>query len=127
MQGSVEKSSRDRNYGNVCVNVKQQPQRSDEISEMRWPGSGYCIRDEYRVYYFGEDGNHHRHEVAIIVTKDVSESVIDWVMRPHSNTINTNLRQVYAPTITCEKDELENFYTDLNRAIEKSGIMRLLC
>lgn len=39
----------------------------------------YCIIDEYRVYYSGENSNHNRYRVAIIVNKDVSKKVIDWL------------------------------------------------
>lgn len=40
------------------------------------------------------------------------------VMQLHSNAININLIQVYAPT-TCEEAEVEKFYTGLNMAIKQ--------
>lgn len=97
------------------------------ISEMRWPGAGRCVVDDYTVYYSGEDTQYHRNGVAIIVSKEIMNSVTSVspvsdriiVIQINSKPVKLNIVQVYAPTTGSPDDEIEQFYEELNKVIKQ--------
>jgi|UniRef100_A0A2S2QFY1 exonuclease III len=96
------------------------------ISEMRWPKSGKYQINEHTVYYSGEeDDNRHRNGVGIILNKDVNQSVNGFIpiservllIQLEAITNKMNIIATYAPTADCDEDLINNFYIDLNKAL----------
>lgn len=88
------------------------------ISETRWPSYGQFPTKNGMMYFFGNEDNHYRHVVAIIVSKDVISSVTnftpvsDWIMllQLQTNTVKLNIIQIYIPTADKCEEEIELFY-----------------
>lgn len=97
------------------------------VSEMRWPDSGKMKIGSKTVYYSGNDHKTHWNGVGLILTQNIEKSVINFV--PHSDRmllvqlkgspIVVNLIQVYAPTADKSEDEVEQFYDDLQRLLQR--------
>lgn len=67
------------------------------ISEARWPKSGNFPLTNGMVYYSGNQCTHHRHVVAIFVSKSTMQSIINFT--PVSKLILVlHIIQIYAPT-----------------------------
>lgn len=96
------------------------------ISEMRWPGSGECMVDNYRVYYSGKETNKHQHGVGMILDEHFSRFVNNYVpiserillIQMNTTPIKLNILQVYAPTAEKEEEEVEEFYEEINKTLK---------
>lgn len=97
------------------------------ISEMRWPGSGRIKIEDHVVYYSGEDSTRHSNGVAFILTNEMDRAVKNCLtisdrvilLQIQAKPAMINFIQVYAPTSTCTEEEIEQFYVDLNIAMNK--------
>uniref|UniRef100_A0A8D8PQH9 Craniofacial development protein 2 n=1 Tax=Cacopsylla melanoneura TaxID=428564 RepID=A0A8D8PQH9_9HEMI len=95
------------------------------ISEMRWPGSGAVVEDEYKVYYSGTGDNTHKNGVGIIMNKYIASCVTNFI--PISDRImliqltarptNLNFIQVYFPTTDHTDAEVEEVYAEIENII----------
>lgn len=95
------------------------------MSDTRWIGSGELSTENGRVYYSGNDDTQHRYGVAVILDRNVVKSVTGFI--PMSERVmllqlmtthgKLNLIQIYAPTADKNEEELENFYSDLQKTL----------
>jgi len=96
------------------------------ISETWWAGSGEYISSDEKLYYSGNETEAHRNGVGIIIPKNLSSCVTNFI--PESDrvmllTINAkpimlNIIQVYAPTSDKSDEEIEDFYADVNKMLK---------
>lgn len=47
------------------------------ISEMRWPGNGQCIVDNYKVYHAVDENNKHMHGVGLIISRRLQHRIME--------------------------------------------------
>lgn len=98
------------------------------ISEMRWKDSGYTKILDHSVYYSGNDDKHHRNGVAILVTKEINNSIKNVIY--HSDRIimvqlkatpfDINIVQVYYPTADKDDTEIEEVYGQLEKILKSA-------
>lgn len=97
------------------------------ISEMRWPGTGYCDINDFRVYFSGTSNGYQQNGVGIIVEKDIARCVTNFVavservmlLQISSSPIPVNIVQVYAPTSDSSDEEIEQFYMQILQILKK--------
>ena len=98
------------------------------FSEVWWTGKGHFMKDTgHKVVYSGSDQKH-RQGVALWLHSDIANSLISY--EPISPRLicatlratpqNITVIQVYAPTTSDNEDDQEQFYEDLQRAINKA-------
>ena len=95
------------------------------ISELKWTGMGEFNSDDHYIYYCGQESLR-RNGVAIIVNKTVQNAVLGCNLKSNrmisvhfqGKPFNITVTQVYAPTSTAEKAEVEWFYEDLQDLLE---------
>ena len=95
------------------------------ISELKWTGRGYFDSGDHRVYYSGHDSIWHR-GVAFLVNKKFARSVLGYnpisdrvlLLRLKCSEMNLTIIQVYAPTTSAQAKEIEEFYNQLQSAID---------
>ena len=104
--------------------VKQETARVNTdilgIGELKWTGMGDFNSDYHYIYYYGQESLR-RNGVAIIVNKRVWNAVLgcnlknDRMISVHfqGEPFSITVIQVYAPISNAEKDEVEQFYEDL--------------
>ena len=119
---------RSMNQGKLEV-VKQEMARVNVdilgISELKWTGMGQFNSDDHCIYFCGQESLR-RNGVAIMVNKRIRNAVLgcnlknDRMISVHfqGKPFNTTVVQVYAPTSTVEKAELERFYEDIQDLLE---------
>lgn len=81
------------------------------VSEMRWPVSGYCDTEDYRVYYFGITIGTYENGVGLIIKKDEAGHITNFVpmservmlLQLNTSPVNTNIIQICA----CNPDHSE--------------------
>ncbi|XP_055385230.1 craniofacial development protein 2-like [Condylostylus longicornis] len=91
------------------------------ISETFWPNSGQCQNEGAKIFYSGNDDKRHRKGVGIIVSKNFSNSVSDFIpysdrtmlLRFDTKPIKLNVIQAYAPTADASEEEIEAFYAEI--------------
>ena len=116
------------NQGKLEV-VKQEMARVDVnilgVSELKRTGMDEFNSDDCYIYYCGKESLR-RNGVAIIVKKRVRNAVLgcnlkhDRMISVHfqGKPLNIRVIQVYAPTSSAEKAEVERFYEDLQDLLE---------
>ena len=116
------------NQGKLEV-VKQEMARVNVdilgISKLKWTGMGDFNSDDHYIYKRGQESLR-RNGVAIMVNKRVWNAVLgcnlknDRVIsvRLQGKPFNITVIQVYAPTSNAEEAEVEQFYEDLQDALE---------
>lgn len=103
------------------------------ISEVRWPDSGKCIREDVVMFYSGSNAKGHPNGVAVVIKKELAKKVTNFVplsdrcilLQIKGNPININIVQVYAPTADKSDSEIEKFYEDIDqitRSIKKQDL-----
>ncbi|XP_062861160.1 craniofacial development protein 2-like [Trichomycterus rosablanca] len=96
------------------------------ISELHWTGNGYFNSDNYTVFYSGND-KIRRNGVAFIANKAVTKAVRGFnavndriiSIRIDGKPCSTTILQAYAPTTDAVEKDVENFFTDLQQAIDQ--------
>uniref|UniRef100_A0A8D8T8A4 Craniofacial development protein 2 n=1 Tax=Cacopsylla melanoneura TaxID=428564 RepID=A0A8D8T8A4_9HEMI len=97
------------------------------VSEMRWPGAGSANIEEHQVYYSGTDNGKHELGVGIIMTKEMSKSVDNFIpvsarvmlIQLKARPIDINIIQIYAPTTEGTEEEVEELYNSINQVMKK--------
>jgi len=89
------------------------------LSEVRWSESGKQKISKGYIYYSGGTDVHHRYGTAILVSDEITQSVVEFA--PFSDRVmmlqlkttyrKMNIIQVYAPTNDKTEAEIEEFYT----------------
>ena len=95
----------------------------NQQTKMDW--NGEFNSDNHYIYYCGQESLR-RNGVAIMVNKRIRNAVLgcnlknDRMISVHfqGKPFNTTVVQVYAPTSTVEKAELERFYEDIQDLLE---------
>ena len=95
------------------------------ISELKWNGMGEFNSDDHYIYYGGQESLR-TNGVAIMVNKRVQNAVLGCNLKSNrmisvhfqGKPFNITVTQVYAPTSTAEKAEVEWFYEDLQDLLE---------
>ena len=118
------------NQGKLEV-VKQEMARVNvdilAISELKWTGMGEFNSNDHYIYYCGQESLK-RNGVAIMVNKRVQNAVLgcnlknDRMISVHfqGKPFNITVIQVYAPTVTARKADVEWFYEDLQDLLEQT-------
>lgn len=96
------------------------------MSEVRWPGSGKQTTNSGVIYYSGGTDAFHRYGTAILVSKDIDKSVIEFIpfndrvtlLKLQTTHRNLNIIQIYAPTNDKSDAEVEDFYSVLDEAMK---------
>ena len=113
----------------VLANVIQEMDRMKfkilGIAETRWTGKNLeKVGNNKTMIYSG--GEVHERGVAIIFDENTAKSLKGWmgisdrviVARLKGNPFDVGIIQVYAPTASHDDDAIENFYEDLDKAME---------
>ena len=95
------------------------------ISELKWTGMGKFNLDYHNLYYHGQEFLR-RNRVDLIVNKRLQNAVLrcslknDRIISVHfqSKPFSITVIQLYAPTISAEEAEVEQFYEDLQDLLE---------
>lgn len=96
------------------------------LSETRWPNSGEISMNGMKIYYSGNNDTYHWNGVTIIIDKITNQTVAifmpisDRVMtiQLQTNQAKINIIQVYAPTADKSEDEVEQFYNEVEQAMD---------
>lgn len=111
-------------------NVLQEMQRLNVnimgLSETRWPNTGELNIKNTKIYYSGNDSSQHWNGVAIAMEENLSRCVTGFVpisdrvimIRMERTGGNMNIIQTYAPTADKDEDEVEQFYNDVQKALD---------
>lgn len=103
------------------------------ISEMRWPGSGTCVREKTVTYYSGSSASSHYNGVGVMIKKELMSAVTNFVpltdrvmlLQLKAKPLNINFLQVYFPTSDASDEDVEAVYEDihtLERALKKQDV-----
>ena len=96
------------------------------VSEARWTDSGRRIlASGHTIFYSGRTDNIHRGGVAVIVTRKVEKTVLEWKpvndrlmkVRFNSKFAKLTIIACYAPTEEAEEEEKDEFYEQLEEEI----------
>ncbi|XP_055997865.1 craniofacial development protein 2-like [Ostrea edulis] len=97
------------------------------VSEARWTGSGSKqLVSGHQILYSGRTDDHHSKGVAIITTKEVHRSLLEWkpvserIITARYNSVFAKLTAVvcYAPTDDAEDEEKISFYDSLQKVVD---------
>jgi exonuclease III len=97
------------------------------ISEMKWIGSGHFRSANNTVMYSGHN-MHRKNGMGMIIVNRVSKSLIRYkavndriiYIRVRAHPVNITFVQVYAPTTSAEAADIEDFYNDLQVALNET-------
>ena len=96
------------------------------VSEARWTDSGRRIlASGHTIFYSGRTDNLHRGGVAVIVTRKVEKTLLEWKpvndrlmkVRFNSKFAKLTIIACYAPTEEAEEEEKDAFYEQLEEEI----------
>ena len=96
------------------------------VSEARWTDSGRRIlASGHTIFYSGRTDNLHRGGVAVIVTRKVEKTLLEWKpvndrlmkVRFNSKFAKLTIIACYAPTEEAEEEEKDEFYEQLEEEI----------
>ena len=96
------------------------------FSEARWTDSGRRIlASGHTIFYSGRTDNIHRGGVAVIVTRKVEKTLLEWKpvndrlmkVRFNSKFAKLTIIACYAPTEEAEEEEKDEFYEQLEEEI----------
>ena len=96
------------------------------VSEARWTDAGRRIlASGHTIFYSGHTDNLHRGGVAVIVTRKVEKTLLEWkpvndrLMKVRFNSKFAKLIIIacYAPTEEAEEEEKDEFYQQLEEEI----------
>ena len=97
-------------------------------SEVRWPNSGRTVIDNYVFYYSGDNTTQNRNGVAIVINKDTERSVKGFIpiterialLKLNATPCNINIITAYAPTSESTEEEIDKFYTELDKTLKET-------
>ena len=106
---------------NLIIEMKRMKVNIMGISEMRWKGQGEMSKDGCRIFWSG--GNYFERGVGFILDPKtvrfykghlaVSDRII--MVKIRGSLVDINIIQVYAPTQEASDQEIQKFYTDLEK------------
>ncbi|XP_051780739.1 LOW QUALITY PROTEIN: craniofacial development protein 2-like [Erpetoichthys calabaricus] len=97
------------------------------VTELRWTGSSHFQSDDFTVYYSGHD-NIRKNGVAFIAQKNTVLAVESYKITSerimsiclHGKPMNITILLVYAPTTDASEEELERFYSEVQKAVDET-------
>ena len=95
-------------------------------AEVRWLDSGEFSKGDYVMYFSG--GKKHRNGVGVLMAKRIAKAVQGYwpiserviMIKPEAKPFDLVIVQVYAPTSEYSEEELEDFYEDVQKAINQT-------
>lgn len=84
-------------------------------SELRWPNYGQCKIDGCAVYNVGEDSTQHINSIGIIVSEEISSTVL--IFKINFFSYKLNIIQVYGPILAISEEEIESFCNNIKMAL----------
>lgn len=95
------------------------------LSEVRWPGTGRHRTQNGVLYFSGGDDPKHQYGVGVLISSELERSVIDFItfgdrvilLKLLTSHRTMNIIQAYAPTCDKSDDMIEEFYSDLEKAM----------
>ncbi|XP_072028431.1 craniofacial development protein 2-like [Amphiura filiformis] len=96
------------------------------ISEMRWTGKGHFTTLSKHVVYYSGTESKREHGVAFVVNEEVAKCVLGYnpineriiTIRIQGKPMNMSVIQAYAPTSASSDEEIQQFYDQLQQAID---------
>ncbi|XP_035679927.1 uncharacterized protein LOC118418194 [Branchiostoma floridae] len=92
------------------------------LTEVRWPGSGTHVSNDYSYHWSGRDDGQHRQGVALALAPDASRALVYW--KPVNNRLllarlrhshgRITIIVAYAPTNMAADEEKDEFFTQLS-------------
>ena len=115
-----------------CAQVNREMHRYNlkilGLCETRWTQSGKTTLSsgDTLLYSGQEDGQPHMYRVGLMMTPDVTQSLLSWTpvspriltARLNSNARNVTIIQCYAPTNIAHSNDKEEFYDQLQAIID---------
>ena len=110
-------------------NVKMEMERMKldilGLAEVRWKGADVITSDGYKMAYSG--GDQHERGVGIMLTSNIAKSLKGFwpvsdrivVITLNSKPFDTNIIQVYSPTVDHDDTEVEAFYEELDNTLHQ--------
>ncbi|CAI9726028.1 Hypothetical predicted protein [Octopus vulgaris] len=97
------------------------------VSEVHWTGNGFFNSGDHTMYFSGNSKTR-QHGVGFVLYKKISKCVESYqtmsdrviTIRIKAKLNNITLLQIYAPTADAEEDEIEQFYAEIQGAIEET-------
>jgi len=104
------------------------------LCETRWTGAGEFCKDDVKVIYSGRKDDKHQEGVALILRDKAIGALIGYnpigprIISAQFKTScgKATVIQVYAPTANSTEEDIEDFYSDLQAAIQKASSRDLL-
>ena len=116
------------NAAQVATEMEKQRIELMGISETHWTGHGKIqINDGMSIIYLGRDDEIHREGVAIMMTKEAGDALIDWVPINEriikatffSRHIKLTVIHTYAPTEGADEQTKDKFYEKFQVTIQQ--------
>lgn len=124
---NVRSLKQDGKLPNVIKEIKRLRVDILGISDTKWPGQGkHFTSDEHVLYHSGSDQPTERYGVGILLAKEMSRAVTNFVplsnramlIRLEAKPYNINIIQLYAPTGDKPVTEIEELYKDVDTLLK---------
>ena len=114
----------------VCREMKRYNLKILDLNETRWTGSGrtQLLSGDTIIYSGQNEGQPHTHGVPLLITPEATRVLLSWEpMLPRTITAGFNLKgrkvtiiQCYAPPNVAAIEEKDEFYQQIQAAIDKT-------
>ena len=103
------------------------------IAETRWTESGKIRKDSHTILYSG--GQEHRNGVGILMKNNITRSIMGYwpisnrviMVKLQGKPFNINILQTYAPTQDHNDEDIEQFYEEIQQAINQAKSDEIIC
>ena len=110
---------------NVMMEMKRMKINMLGLCETRWMGTGCFETEGHKVIYSG--GDKHVKGVGIILNKEISNCILGYwtvserilLIKLRGQPFNLSIIQVYAPTAESSEEDIDDFYEQLEQAMDQ--------